>query len=74
MAGKASGIILSLNGSSINLGVGLGALIGGIVLQYGNIALLGIIGDGSEILALALLWLSRRPGSLMQKKQPVRTM
>lgn len=52
------GVILSLNGSAIYLGIGSGAALGGWVLQAAPPAMLGWVGGACELLALGLLWLS----------------
>lgn len=58
LAPNVPGIILSLNGSAIYLGIGLGAFIGGWLLLFAPLSMLGWVGSGCQILALCLLWVS----------------
>ena len=51
------GVVLSLNGSAIYLGSATGAALGGVVLHFAPIAVLGWVGSAWELIALgAVLW------------------
>lgn len=52
---QAVGVLLSLNGSAIYLGIGIGAAFGGLMLNYVPLSSLGWIGSLWEVLALVML-------------------
>ena len=54
-APQAIGVLLSLNGSAIYLGIGIGAAFGGLMLNYVPLSALGWIGSIWEVLALVVL-------------------
>lgn len=55
LAPTQPGVILSLNASAIYLGIGLGAAVGGVVLQTGSFVLLGLTGGLWQVAALGVL-------------------
>jgi DHA1 family inner membrane transport protein len=57
----AAPLVLSLNGSALYLGSALGALVGGLTLQYGNAAELGAVGALFPLAGLALMLRMQRP-------------
>jgi MFS transporter, DHA1 family, inner membrane transport protein len=63
LAPQAGPVVLSLQGSTLYLGVSAGALVGSLTLQFGHPALLGWIGAACELLGL-LIWFIHRPGRL----------
>jgi predicted MFS family arabinose efflux permease len=58
LAPKAIDVVLSLNGSVQYLGVGIGAAVGALVVQYFSLSALGWVGGTFELLALIILTLS----------------
>ena len=60
LAPDAAPIVLSLNASALYLGVALGAVVGGVVLQYGGTVDLGIAAALFPLAGLGLLLLSLR--------------
>jgi len=60
ISGHASGIVLSLHNSAIYLGTALGALIGGLVLDFGGASDLGFCSAAAFVLALIAHAASRR--------------
>jgi predicted MFS family arabinose efflux permease len=64
LAPKAINVVLSLNGSALYLGIGTGAALGALVVQYLSLSALGWVGGAFELLALIVLglsvWLVRR--------------
>jgi predicted MFS family arabinose efflux permease len=67
LSGKASGIVISLNASSIYLGSALGALFGGLFLQSGSITWLGFVGGGCVMASLILFGLSQYSAGVRKK-------
>lgn len=63
LAPQAAPIVLSLQSSTLYLGVSTGAFIGSMTLEFGTPALLGWIGAGCELLAL-LVWMAYSPRPL----------
>jgi predicted MFS family arabinose efflux permease len=61
LAPEAAPLVLSLNGSALYFGVALGAVVGGLVLEYGTAADLGIAGALFSLAALGVLAASRAP-------------
>jgi predicted MFS family arabinose efflux permease len=59
-SGRSTGIVLSLNASAIYLGSASGAFLGGVVLKYASVAMLGYLGGMASLLALILFGVSRR--------------
>lgn len=55
-----TGILMSLNASALYLGIGLGAVVGGLVLGVGSLRDLGWVGSLWEVAALGLVLLSLR--------------
>ena len=62
MAPQASGIILSLNNSIVQLGMAVGAVIGGIVVENISLASVGLLGGAFVAIGLipAIISLSMR--------------
>jgi DHA1 family inner membrane transport protein len=57
----AAPLVLSLNGSALYLGSALGALVGGVTLQYGGAAELGAVGALFPLAGLGVMvWMRRR--------------
>ena len=69
LSGPSAGIVLSLNASAIYLGSAGGAFLGGLVLQYGTVSMLGCFGGAWALAALALFGLSRLSGSAARRGQ-----
>lgn len=57
---EAAHLTLSLNASAMYLGVALGTLLGGKVLEFGSLADLGLVGALGPIAGLAILYLAGR--------------
>ncbi|EKF18014.1 MFS transporter [Nitratireductor pacificus] len=60
-APDAAPLSLALNASAIYFGIALGTLVGGRVLEFSDVSGLGAVGAVFPLLALLLLYLSRRP-------------
>ena len=60
LAPNAAPLVLSLNGSALYLGSALGALVGGLVLQYAGPVDLGIAGALFPLAALGVMWSMQR--------------
>lgn len=60
LAPDMPGIILSLNGSAIYLGIGIGAALGAWIISIASVSVLPYIGSLCEILALGFFWVSIR--------------
>ncbi len=58
LAPKAINVILSLDGSARYLGIGTGAALGALVVQYLSLSALGWVAGAFELLALIVLYLS----------------
>jgi MFS transporter, DHA1 family, inner membrane transport protein len=58
LAPSSSTILLSLNGSVIYLGIGTGAALGGLVLNFAPLTALGWVSGGLALAALGCLFLS----------------
>lgn len=61
LAPAAAPLVLSLNGSALYLGSAAGALVGGLVLQFGGPNELGVVGALFPLLGLAVMWWTQRP-------------
>ncbi|HEX7089090.1 MAG TPA: MFS transporter [Longimicrobiales bacterium] len=59
-SGPSTAIVLSLNASAIYLGSAWGAFLGGVVLKYGSVAMLGYLGGLGSLSALISFGLTRR--------------
>ncbi|EKF43508.1 major facilitator superfamily protein [Nitratireductor indicus C115] len=59
-APDVAGLALALNASAIYLGVALGTMVGGRVLEYADVSDLGIAGAAFPLVALMLMHLARR--------------
>ncbi|WP_274364375.1 MFS transporter [Paenibacillus thermotolerans] len=55
LAGPSAGIVLSLNSSAIYLGMGVGSLVGGLIVQLGSLPALGLVGGAFQLVALVML-------------------
>ncbi|MBV9231039.1 MAG: MFS transporter [Chloroflexi bacterium] len=68
-----SSVILALNGSVLYLGIAAGAGIGGLVLAYTSVSMLGVVAGVAEALALGTLLLSavRSSASVAPLSPPV---
>lgn len=72
MAGPAAGIAISLNASALYLGIGLGGIIGGYVVETGRAAHLGAVAGLLGAVALLLVPLSvalQRRGDIARASQ-----
>ncbi|CAM4052014.1 MFS transporter [Cohnella lubricantis] len=67
MSGQAAGIALSLHASFVYLGSALGAILGGLVIQYGAVAYIGYFGGGWILIALLVFGASMRVASTRQQ-------
>ena len=63
LAPEVSAEILSLSVSALYMGTASGAALGGLVLNFAPVALLGWVGGGVELIALAMLFWSVRLAS-----------
>lgn len=70
MAPQASGIVLSLNNSIVQLGMAVGAVIGGIVVESISLAAVGWFGGVGVAMALipAIISLSMRRRSAIAER------
>lgn len=75
LAPSSSTILLSLNGSVIYIGIGTGAALGGFVLRFAPLSVLGWVSGGLALAALACLslstWVARRgySHSVLEERQ-----
>lgn len=59
LAGDGAGIALSLNASALYLGIGLGGLVGGYVVDTAGAQRLWLVAATCGVLALVLVWVSQ---------------
>lgn len=67
---EAAHLTLSLNASAMYIGVALGTLIGGKVLEFGDVAELGLIGALGPVIGMAILLLAGRSRVVEAPAQP----
>jgi predicted MFS family arabinose efflux permease len=68
LSGKDSGVVLSLHSSILYVGTALGSIIGGLVIQYGSVTWLGIVGGAANLIGLVVFLFTRRHDELNRKK------
>jgi predicted MFS family arabinose efflux permease len=68
LSGKDSGVVLSLHNSTLYVGTALGSIIGGLVIQYGSVTWLGLVGGAVVLIGLVVFLFTRRHDELNQKK------
>jgi len=68
LSGKDSGVVLSLHSSILYVGAALGSAIGGLVIHYGSVTWLGIVGGAANLIGLFVFQFTRRHDKLSRKK------
>lgn len=70
VAPQLTPILMSLNASAMYLGIGLGAVVGGLVSSQGSLRDLGWVGSLWEVAAIVLVLISARLATRVADRQP----